>query len=86
MMAIRKGDWKLLRMTDAAYTEQPYVIGDLSALQLYNLSDDISETKNLAAANPKKVKELAADWTRWAKSLATPAWSPRELPAAGQTR
>ena len=86
MMAIRKGDWKLLRMTDAAYTEQPYVIGDLSALQLYNLSDDISEAKNLAAANPKKVKELAADWIRWAKSLGTPAWSPRELPASGQTR
>jgi len=86
MMAIRKGDWKLLRMTDAAYTEQPYVIGDLSALQLYNLSDDISEAKNLAAANPKKVKELAADWTRWAKSLGTPAWSPRKLPASGQTR
>ena len=86
MMAIRKGDWKLLRMTDAAYTEQPYVIGDLSALQLYNLSDDISEAKNLAAANPKKVKELAADWTRWAQSLAIPAWSPRQLPTAGETR
>jgi arylsulfatase A-like enzyme len=86
MIAIRKGDWKLVRMTATAFVEPPYVISDLSALELYNLQDDISETKNLAAANPKKVKELAADWTRWANSLASPAWSPRQLPAAGETR
>ena len=84
MMAVRKGDWKLLRMTETAYTEDPIVLTDLSQLELYNLKTDISETKNLAAANSKKVKELAAEWTRWAKALSKPGWSPRTLPPAGK--
>jgi arylsulfatase A-like enzyme len=78
MMAIRKGDWKLLRMTEQAFTEQPIVLTDVSELQLYNLKSDVSETKDLASANAKKVKELAAEWTQWANALAKPAWSPRQ--------
>ena len=42
--AVRKGDWKL-RIT------QDYVA-------LYNLKNDISESENVAAANPKIVKKL----------------------------
>ena len=84
MMAIRKGDWKLLRNTESAFTEAPIVLTDLSVLELYNLKTDISEIKNLASTNAKKVKELAADWTQWANTLAKPAWSPRTLPASGQ--
>lgn len=84
MMAIRKGDWKLLRMTETAFTEDPIVVTDLSGLELYNLKSDISETKNLAPTNAKRVKELVAEWTQWANTLAKPAWSPRTLPAGGQ--
>ncbi|MEO8573543.1 MAG: sulfatase [Pyrinomonadaceae bacterium] len=74
MMAIRKGDWKLVRNSDNAFREEPIVLTDLSALELYNLKDDLSETKNLASTNPKKVKELADDWTQWTKGLAKPGW------------
>ena len=77
MMAIRRGDWKLLRMSEDAFTERPFVIKDLAILELYNLKDDIGETKNLVSANPKKVKELADAWTRWASGLSEPAWLPR---------
>ena len=83
MMAIRKGDWKLAMNSDTAFRDPPAVLNDLSRVELYNLKDDISESKNLAAANPKKVKELADDWTRWTKGLAKPRWlGPADQPAS----
>ena len=49
LSAMRKGDWKLVyRMRTGA-------------LELYNLEDDLGEQNNVAAANPEKVKELAAE-------------------------
>lgn len=75
-MAIRKGPWKLVKTMEgpllASDTTQP----DLSGAQLFNLADDIGETKDLAAARPEKVKELTGDWLRWNKELAAPAWGP----------
>ena len=47
--AIRVGDWKLV-----AESKKPW--------ELYNLKTDRSETKNLAASNPEKVKELEKAW------------------------
>ncbi|MDF7822607.1 sulfatase [Pontiellaceae bacterium B12227] len=50
---IRSGDWKLLRFWfDGAGQEHRY--------ELYNLKDDIGETKNLASAYPEKVQTMAA--------------------------
>lgn len=74
IMAIRKGDWKLVRMTDNGFQEPPAPISDLAAFQLYDLSTDIGEANDLARKHPEKVKELAADWHRWTTSLATPGW------------
>lgn len=51
-VSVRSGDWKLIRW-----------FGDLTdevRFELYNLRDDLSETKNLAAAEPARVKELDA--------------------------
>ena len=49
LSAVRKGDWKLVyRMRTGT-------------LELYNLKSDIGEQNNVAAANPEKVKELAAE-------------------------
>ncbi len=49
LTAVRKGDWKLVyRMHDAK-------------LELYNLKDDLSEKNDVAAKNPKIVKELAKE-------------------------
>lgn len=50
---VRRGDWKLIRLF--AGNEDG---SDL--LELYNLKDDIGETKNLAAEKPELVRELNA--------------------------
>jgi arylsulfatase A-like enzyme len=50
---IRSGDWKLLRF----WFDGP---GQTDRYELYNLKDDIGETKNLASAYPEKVATLAA--------------------------
>jgi hypothetical protein len=56
----------------AADTSQP----DLSGAQLFNLAEDIGETRDLAATRPEKVKELSADWLRWSREMAKPLWGP----------
>jgi arylsulfatase A-like enzyme len=76
MMAIRKGDWKLLKMSDDASQADPSVLNDLTGAELYNLKDDIGETKNLAATHSDKVKELTEAWQRWNKEQARPGWPP----------
>lgn len=56
--ALRAGDWKIVAAKGGAW-------------ELYDLSADRSEGKNLAAAHPEKVKELAAVWEkRWAEYAA----------------
>jgi len=51
--AVRDGRWKLV-----AKENQPW--------ELYDTEEDRSELNDLADANPKKVKELAAKWDAWA--------------------
>ena len=48
---VRVGDWKLIRF----FCENA---DQSDLLELYNLKDDLSETKNLADQNPDKAKEL----------------------------
>lgn len=50
--ALRVGDWKLLAKGGAGAGESG------SNIELYNLATDIGETKNLAAEQPAKTKEL----------------------------
>lgn len=50
---VRRGDWKLIRHFFEGEN-------DAHTYELYNLRDDLSETNNLAAAEPQKVRELDA--------------------------
>ncbi len=68
--AIRKGDWKLVRMGTGP--------------ELYNLADDIGEKTNLAGKNPEKVKELQADLEKWESKLAQPLWKRQTQPKAAR--
>ena len=65
--AIRKGNWKLVHMPE------PYGIDDW---QLFNVSDDISESRDLSAEHPDKVKELKAYWDAYAEKnkVIIPDW------------
>ena len=76
MMAIRKGDWKLVKTQEGPLPPDPSVLSDLSAAGLYNLATDLGETKDLAPTNPAKARELADEWQRWNRELATPLWPP----------
>lgn len=67
--AIRSGPWKLVKWRMPGKEAKKT---SLTAPELYNLDDDISETKNLAAAYPEKVRELAALWDEWNKSTRVP--------------
>jgi arylsulfatase A-like enzyme len=64
-MAVRKGDWKLVRH-DWENT--------LSGMKLYNLAQDIGEETDLAARNPAKFKELEDVWKKWNAELVKPLW------------
>ena len=77
MMAIRKGDWKLVKTAEGPLRDvDPASLTDLAGAELYNLAADIGETKNLAAAQPHKVKELAGIWQAWNRQLVRPLWFP----------
>ncbi|MFK8112733.1 MAG: arylsulfatase [Rubripirellula sp.] len=70
--AIRKGEWKLILSTDGGggwdgLDGQAAVETPSKVVQLYNLAEDIGETRNLEDANPAKVQELVDDL---AKALA----------------
>ncbi len=68
-MAIRAGDWKLVRYDSGADSNAGSRGGNakVTAPKLYNLADDIHEDKDLSAAMPEKVKELQAKWDEWNK-------------------
>ena len=61
LSAARKGNWKLLR--DG--TNPP---------QLFDLTEDIGETTDLASARPEIVSELEADLAVWSEQLVPALW------------
>lgn len=54
--AVRAGNWKMTALRNGGW-------------QLFDLSNDYSETNNVAAEYPDKVRELKALWNTWAKSV-----------------
>lgn len=61
----RKYQWKALRQ-DRYKLVRPV---DSQSWELYDLVDDISETKNLAFKHPKLVKELSDKFAEWRKGI-----------------
>ena len=72
-MAIRQGDFKLVRY-DRNADSQTGAKQPVTAVKLYNLREDVNETKDLAAAEPGKVKELQSKWDVWNTSNVRPLW------------
>jgi arylsulfatase A-like enzyme len=73
-MAIRMGDFKLVRYDNNADTLTGGRNQGVTAKKLYNLRDDIGETRDLAAAMPDKVKQLEAQWAAWNTGNVAPLW------------
>jgi len=82
---VRKGDWKLIRF----YGEGP---NRSNAYELYNLKDDISETKNLADKMPQKVRQLDTLIAQFLTQTAAlvpipnPAYDPKAKPSPPKKR
>ena len=64
--AVRLGDHKLIEYFHDGHVE------------LYNLKDDPGESRDLAASQPRKARELRAGLARWRQSVG--AWMPRPNP------
>ncbi len=80
-LAIRKGDWKLVKAPGAgAPFDETAVTATTEGASLYNLARDLGEQTDLAAQEPEKVKELAAAWEAWNVGLVPPAWHPVRRP------
>lgn len=80
-IAIRMGDWKL---TKAPGEDIKFNRADMASAEgshLYNLKEDIGETKNLSVTNSEKVKALKEAWNQWNKELVKPAWGQENLKA-----
>ena len=54
--AVRKGNWRLTALANGGW-------------QLFDLAHDLSETNNIAAEHPDKVREMKSLWNNWAKSV-----------------
>ena len=57
---IQSGDWKLMEFLEDG------------KLELYNLKDDVGESRNLAGAHPEKAKELQQKLATWRESVQAP--------------
>jgi len=60
--AVRDGNYKLVHMGKDATPE------------LFDLSKDVGEQKDLASENPELVKKLQAEYQQWSSQLETPRW------------
>jgi len=54
--AVRVGNWRLVSLKNANW-------------QLFDMAEDLSETKNVASGHPDKVHELKELWNAWAKKV-----------------
>lgn len=73
-MAIRMGDYKLVRYDSNADTRTGGRRQPVTAAKLYNLKADIGESRDLATEQPEKVKELQKVWDAWDATLVKPLW------------
>jgi arylsulfatase A-like enzyme len=77
-MAIRQGDWKLVRYDPVVDGMK----GTATEPKLYNLADDIGESKDLIKAEPDKAKALQTAWDEWDKSNVPALWGGQHLKKA----
>lgn len=89
-IALRSGDWKILAKLDkpgamgvgfSEKTEADFKAAEPAEFQLYNLKDDIGESRDLAASQPEKLNEMksllvAKYHDVRAESPTWPTWSP----------
>ena len=90
-MAIRQGDWKLVRYDPVVDGQR----GRATEARLYNVARDFDESDDLIDQEPDTAKALQAAWDEWNKSNVPPLWgngrgrrgrNAANRPAAANTR
>jgi len=73
-MAIRMGDWKLLLDPGGQDSGEtvPASDGAAAKVELYNLAEDVGESKNLAASQPERVTQMRARLDNFLKDAVPP--------------
>ena len=64
--AMRDGPWKLIYVQDYGYA-------------LYNLADDLSESKNLIQSNQGRAEKMIRELDDWKAELEQPRWGEAEI-------
>ena len=59
--ALRRGQWKMVRKFPGEW-------------ELYDMTEDRTELRDLAGSQPKLVREMAADWEKWAAADGVLPW------------
>ena len=59
--AVRRGDWKLIRL-------------DESDPVMYNLEDNLGETRNMSEVNPKELAGIISILDKWESEMEEPRW------------
>lgn len=67
---IQRGDWKLMEFLEDG------------RLELYNLREDVGETKNLATENPEKARSLHEELKAWRQQIHAPMPT-KNVPGSG---
>ena len=65
---IRKGDWKIVNV------KSPF---ELKNFELYNLSEDLAEQKDLKEVYPEKYQEMLQEWGKFAEEVGVVLPSPK---------
>jgi arylsulfatase A-like enzyme len=78
-IAIRMGDFKLVRYDRNADTLTGARNQGVTAAKLYNLRTDPGESKDLSGEWPDRVKELQAKWDTWNAGNIEPLWGAAHL-------
>ena len=73
-MAIRSGDYKLVRYDSNVETHTGKRNQPIAGPKLYNLAKDIGEKDDLFSSMPEKAKELQSKWDAWDALLMQPLW------------
>ncbi|MBN1509046.1 MAG: sulfatase [Sedimentisphaerales bacterium] len=73
-MAIRLGDYKLVRYDSNADTLTGARNQPVTAARLYDLAADIGESNDLSATMPDRVKDLQSRWDTWNAANVEPLW------------
>lgn len=68
--ALRHGDWKIVRNPVPGKPDAEF--------ELYNLKDDIGETRNLAGTHPEPLAKLTSLWKQLDGQMIAPVWRPEK--------